>query len=57
MPHVMTRQVTGNMLPDQILRKLLVGILCKRYYLYAHSNNNITPGSPTALKVGLNARF
>ncbi|MEC3909742.1 TonB-dependent receptor [Sphingobium sp. CR2-8] len=25
MPHVMTRRVTGNMLPDQILRKLLVG--------------------------------
>jgi catecholate siderophore receptor len=29
----------------------------ERYFLYAHSNNNITPGSPTAFKVGLNARF
>lgn len=29
----------------------------KRYYLYAHSNNNITPGSPTAFKISLNARF
>lgn len=28
-----------------------------RYYLYAHSNNNITPGSPTAFRVGLNAKF
>jgi catecholate siderophore receptor len=28
-----------------------------RYYLYAHSNNNITPGSPTAFKVSLNAKF
>jgi catecholate siderophore receptor len=28
-----------------------------RYYLYAHSNNNITPGAPTAFKVSLNAKF
>jgi catecholate siderophore receptor len=28
-----------------------------RYYLYAHSNNNITPGSPTAFKVSLNGKF
>jgi catecholate siderophore receptor len=28
-----------------------------RYLLYAHSNNNITPGSPTAFKVSLNAKF
>lgn len=28
-----------------------------RYYLFAHSNNNITPGSPTAFKIALNARF
>jgi catecholate siderophore receptor len=28
-----------------------------RYFLYAHSNNNITPGSPTALKISLNAKF
>lgn len=29
----------------------------KRYFVYAHSNTNVTPGSPTAFKVGLNARF
>jgi catecholate siderophore receptor len=29
----------------------------KRYFLFAHSNTNATPGSPTAFKVGLNARF
>lgn len=29
----------------------------KRYYLYAHSNTNVTPGSQTAFKAGLNARF
>jgi catecholate siderophore receptor len=29
----------------------------KRYFIYAHSNTNVTPGSPTAFKVGLNARF
>lgn len=28
-----------------------------RYYLYAHTNNNITPGSPTAFKVSLSAKF
>lgn len=27
------------------------------YYPYAHSNNNITPGSPRAVKVGLTTRF
>lgn len=29
----------------------------KRYDLFAHSNTNITPGSGTAFKVGLNTRF
>lgn len=29
----------------------------KRYFLFANSNTNITPGSPTAFKVGLNAKF
>lgn len=29
----------------------------KRYFLYANGNNNITPGSPTAFKAGLTARF
>lgn len=28
-----------------------------RYFLFAHSNTNITPGSPTAVKVGLSASF
>lgn len=28
-----------------------------RYFQYAHNNNNITPGSPTAAKVALTARF
>lgn len=32
-------------------------ILGKHYFLYANSNTNITPASPTAFKVGLNARF
>ena len=27
------------------------------YYLYAHSNTNITPGSPVALRVSLTTRF
>jgi catecholate siderophore receptor len=27
------------------------------YYQFAHSNNNITPGSPRALRVGLTTRF
>jgi catecholate siderophore receptor len=27
------------------------------YYLYANGNNNITPGSPRAFRVGLTTRF
>jgi catecholate siderophore receptor len=27
------------------------------YYLFAHNNNNITPGSPRAIRVGLTTRF
>ena len=27
------------------------------YYAFAHSNNNITPGSPRALRVSLTTRF
>ena len=27
------------------------------YFAYAHSNNNITPGSPRALRVGVTSRF
>lgn len=32
-------------------------VLDKKYFLNANSNNNITPGSPTAYKVTLSARF
>ncbi|MFZ6774369.1 TonB-dependent receptor [Undibacterium sp. SXout7W] len=32
-------------------------LLDKQYYAFANSNNNITPGSPRALRVGLNAKF
>jgi len=43
---------------DQITAQVNVeNLLDKRYFLYANSNNNITPGSPTAVKVGLTARF
>ena len=27
------------------------------YYAFAHNNNNITPGSPRAFRVGLTTRF
>jgi catecholate siderophore receptor len=29
----------------------------KKYYASAHSNDNITPGSPRAVRLGLNAKF
>ena len=29
----------------------------KRYYVFAHSNNNITPGSPRAFRIGLTTRM
>jgi catecholate siderophore receptor len=32
-------------------------LLDTRYYLNAHSNTNITPGSPRAVRVSLTARF
>lgn len=32
-------------------------IFNERYSLFSNSNTNVTPGSPTAFKVGLNARF
>lgn len=32
-------------------------LLNKEYFLYAHSNNNITPGSPTAARLTLIANF
>ncbi|HEX8349793.1 MAG TPA: TonB-dependent receptor, partial [Hymenobacter sp.] len=32
-------------------------LLNKDYYASAHNNNNITPGSPRALRVTLNAKF
>ncbi len=32
-------------------------LLGRDYFVNAHSNTNISPGSPRALRVGLNARF
>ena len=29
----------------------------KRYYVFAHNNNNITPGSPRAFRIGLTTRM
>lgn len=43
---------------EQVSAQLNVeNVFNTRYYLYAHNNNNITPGSPTAFRVGLNAKF
>jgi len=45
-------------LTDQITAQVNVeNLFDKRYYVFANSNDNITPGSPTAVKVGLTARF
>ena len=35
----------------------LENMLDKQYYASAHNDNNITPGSPRAIRVGLTARF
>ena len=32
-------------------------LLDEEYYATAHNDNNITPGSPTTVRVGLTARF
>lgn len=32
-------------------------VLDERYYAFAHSNNNITPGSPRAVRLALTTRF
>lgn len=43
---------------DQVTAQLnLENLLDRRYFLYANSNDNITPGSPRAVKVSLTARF
>jgi catecholate siderophore receptor len=39
------------------LQANIENLLNKRYYASAHSNTNITPGSPRALRVTLNAKF
>jgi catecholate siderophore receptor len=39
------------------LQANLENLLNKEYYASAHSNNNITPGSPRAVRVTLNAKF
>jgi catecholate siderophore receptor len=43
--------------PELELQVNVENIFGERYFLYAHSNTNHTPGSPTAFRVGLNARF
>jgi catecholate siderophore receptor len=35
----------------------LENVLDERYYAYAHSNTNITPGSPRAVRLALTTRF
>lgn len=45
-------------LTDQITAQLNVeNLLDKHYVVFANSNDNMTPGSPTAVKVGVTARF
>ncbi|MBI3284214.1 MAG: TonB-dependent siderophore receptor [Burkholderiales bacterium] len=39
------------------LQANIENLLDKKYYAFANSNNNITPGSPRALRVSLNAKF
>ena len=39
------------------LQANLENLTGRRYYPTAHSNNNIMPGSPRAVRVGLIARF
>jgi catecholate siderophore receptor len=45
--------------PSEQLRLQLniENLLDETYYPNAHSNNNITPGSPLAIRVGMTARF
>jgi catecholate siderophore receptor len=42
---------------DYQLQANVENLLNKDYYASAHNNNNITPGSPRALRVTLNAKF
>ncbi len=46
-----------NISPELSAQLNVENVFNTHYYLYAHSNNNITPGSPTAFKVSLNAKF
>lgn len=43
--------------PDYRLQLNVENLFDKQYYASAHNDNNITPGSPRALKLSLNARF
>ncbi len=43
--------------PELDVQLNVENIFNERYFLYAHSNTNHTPGSPRAFRVGLNARF
>jgi outer membrane receptor protein involved in Fe transport len=46
-----------NLTQEVALQLNVENILGERYFLYANSNTNITPGSPTAIKGGVNVRF
>lgn len=43
--------------PTMQLQLNVENLFDKKYYLNANSNNNITPGSPRAVRVTLNAKF
>ncbi|MGE6695257.1 TonB-dependent siderophore receptor [Sphingobium sp. GW456-12-10-14-TSB1] len=43
--------------PELDVQLNVENLLNERYFLYAHSNTNHTPGSSRAFKVGLNAHF
>ena len=45
--------------PNQRLRLQVnvENLFDESFYPYAHNNNNITPGSPLAVRVGMTANF
>lgn len=43
--------------PGLNLQLNVENIFNKRYFQFAHSNTNLTPGSPTAFRVGASMRF
>jgi catecholate siderophore receptor len=45
-------------LNDRIRAQVNVeNVLDEEYFAYAHNNNNITPGSPLAVRVGVSIGF